>query len=214
MTKRKLAGLMVLCLVFLNTNVYAQKEGWKQDQTRDGKVLVFYNFLEKKDEKGKKYNVLEYEARTTGKVSLESCLAVLKNDSKHKDFMEDTKQTERIRDIAEDEWLSYYLLKKRWPMPEADIVTRYKLELEPDKNRFVLTGYPAPDMHPDQGVKRMQESFSKYTITDLGNGETEVIMYSRSIPIVSIPKMLLATWIPDGPARMVNGIIRLAGEIQ
>jgi hypothetical protein len=147
-------------------------------------------------------------------VSLESCLAVLKNDSKHKDFMEDTKQTKRIRDIAEDEWLSYYLLKKRWPMPVTDVVTRYKLELEPDKNRFVLTGYPAPDMYPDQGVKRMQESFSKYTITDLGNGETEVIMYSRSVPVVSIPKMLLASWIPGGPARMVNGIIRLAQEIQ
>lgn len=214
MTKRMLAGLMVLCLVSLTKNLYAQKEGWKQDQTRDGKVLVSYNFLEKKDEKGKKYNVLEYEAKTTGRVSLESCLAVLKNDSKHKDFMEDTEQTERIRDIAEDEWLSYYLLKKRWPMPVTDVVTRYKLELEPDKNRFVLTGYPAPDMYPDQGVKRMQASFSKYTITDLGNGETEVIMYSRSIPVVSIPKMLLATWIPDGPARMLNGIIRLAQEIQ
>jgi hypothetical protein len=209
-----LAGLMVFFLFYLNTNLDAQKEGWKQDQTRDGKVHVSYHFLEKKDEKGKKYNVLEYEAKTTGRVSLESCLAVLKNDSKHKDFMEDTKQTKRIRDIAEDEWLSYYLLKKRWPMPVTDVVTRYKLELEPDKNRFVLTGYPAPDMYPDQGVKRMQESFSKYTITDLGNGETEVIMYSRSVPVVSIPKMLLASWIPGGPARMVNGIIRLAQEIQ
>lgn len=99
-------------------------------------------------------------------------------------------------------------------MPVADIVTRYELKLETDKSRFILTGYPAPDMYPDQGVKRMRESFSKYTLTDLGNGETEVIMYSRSIPVVSIPKMLLATWIPDGPAKMVNGIIQLAQDLQ
>jgi hypothetical protein len=205
---------IIICTLLMSSSIYAQKEGWKEDQTKDGKVQVYYNFLEKKDNSGKKYNVLEYEARTSGKVSLESCLAVLKDDSRHRQFMEDTEYTERIRDISEDEWLSYYRLKKRWPVPVTDVVTRYKLELEPDNKRFVLTGYPAPDMHPDQGVKRMQESYSRYTITDLGNGETEVIMYSKSIPVVSIPKMLLATWIPDGPAKMVNGIIRLAQELE
>jgi hypothetical protein len=205
---------IIICTLLLSSSIYAQKEGWKQDQTKDGKVKVYYNFLEKKDPSGKKYNVLEYEARTSGKVSLESCLTVLKDDSRHKQFMEDTEYTERIRDLSADEWLSYYRLKKRWPMPVTDVVTRYKLELEPDNKRFILTGYPAPDMHPDQGVKRMQENYSRYTITDLGNGETEVIMYSKSIPVVSIPKMLLATWIPDGPAKMVNGIIQLAQELE
>jgi len=209
-----LAGLMVLCLLSLNIQLSAQKEGWKNETTKDGKVQVFYNFLEKTDEKGKKYNVLEYEAKTSGTVSLESCLAVLTDDSRHKDFMEDTEHTNRIRDLSEDEWLSYYRLKKRWPMPVSDVVTRYKLEMDPDNKRFILTGYPAPDLYPDQGIKRMQESYSKYTITDMGNGQTEVIMYSRSIPVVSIPKMLLATWIPEGPAKMVNGIIRLAKEEQ
>jgi hypothetical protein len=205
---------IIMATLLLSTALYAQREDWKEDQTKDGKVQVSYNFLEKKDETGKKYNVLEYEARTRGKVSLASCLAVLKNDSRHKEFMEDTEYTERIRDLSADEWLSYYRLKKRWPMPVTDVVTRYTLELEPDSSRFVLTGFPAPDMHPDQGVRRMQESFSRYTITDLGNGETEVLMYSKSIPVVSIPKMLLATWIPDGPAKMVNGIIRLAQELE
>jgi len=206
------AGLIVLCTLLLSTSVHAQREGWKQDQTKDGKVLVSYQFLEEKDENGKKYNVLEYEAVTTAVVSMESCLKVLKDDSRHKDFMEDAEHTERIRDLSEDEWLTYYLLKKHWPMPVTDVVTRYKLEEEPANKRIILTGFPAPDMYPEQGVKRMQHSFSKYTFTDLGNGQTEVMMYSRSIPVASIPKMLLATWIPNGPANIVNGIIRLALE--
>jgi len=206
------AGLIVLCTLLLSSSVNAQREGWKQDETKDGKVLVSYNFLEHKDEKGKKYNVLEYEAVTTAVVSMESCLKVLKDDSRHKDFMEDAEHTERIRDLSEDEWLTYYLLKKHWPMPVTDVVTRYKLEEEPANKRIILTGFPAPDMYPEQGVKRMKHSFSKYTFTDLGNGQTEVVMYSRSIPVASIPKMLLATWIPNGPANMVNGIIRLALE--
>jgi len=206
------AGLIVLLTLILSVGVNAQRDGWKQDKTKDGKVLVSYNFLEHKDEKGKKYNVLEFEAVTTAEVSMESCLKVLKDDSKHKDFMEDAKHTERIRDLSEDEWLTYYLLKKQWPMPVSDVVTRYKLEKDPENKSIILTGFPAPDMYPEQGVERMQHSYSTYTLTDLGNGQTEVMMYSSSVPLASIPKMLLATWIPNGPADMVNGIIRLALE--
>ena len=205
-------GLAVLCSLLFSTSVHAQREGWKQDQTKDGKVQVSYNFLEHKDEKGKKYNVLEFEAVTVGEVSLESCLKVLKDDSRHKDFMEDTEHTERIKDLSEDEWLSYYLLKKHWPMPVSDVVTRYQLEEDRENNSYILHGFPAPDMYPDQGVERMRHSFSTYTLRDLGNGQTEVTMYSSSIPLASIPKMLLATWIPGGPAKMVNGIVRLAQE--
>jgi len=206
------AGLIVLLSLVLSISVKAQREGWKQDKTRDGKVLVSYNFLEHKDESGKKYNILEFEAVTTAEVSMASCLKVLKDDSKHKDFMDDAEQTERIRDLSEDEWLTYYLLKKRWPMPVSDVVTRYKLEEDPENNRITLTGFPAPDMYEDQGVERMRHSYSTYTLTDKGNGQTEVMMYSSSVPLASIPKMLLATWIPNGPAAMVNGIIRLALE--
>lgn len=205
-------GLIILCSLLLSIQAHAQRDGWKQEKTKDGKVLVSYNFAEHKDDKGKKYNVLEFEAVTVAVVNMESCLKVLKDDSRHKDFMDDAEHTERIRDLSEDEWLSYYLLKKRWPMPVSDVVTRYKLETDSENSSYTLTGFPAPDMYPDQGIERMRHSFSTYTLRDLGNGLTEVMMYSSSVPLASIPKMLLATWIPNGPAGMVNGIIRLALE--
>ena len=205
-------GLFVLCILLLSASVKAQRDGWEQEKTKDGSVLVSYQFLEKKDENGKKFNTLEYEAITTAKVSLERCLEVLKDDSRHKDFMEDAAHTERIKNLSENEWLTYYSLKSRWPMPDTDVVTRYKLEEEPANKRIILTGFPAPDLYPEQGVKRMQHSFSKYTLTDLGDGQTEVVMYSSSIPVVSVPKWLMATWIPNGPANIVNGIVRLALE--
>ena len=75
------AGIAVLCALFLSPHINAQNEEWKQDKTKDGKVLVSYNFLEKIDENGKKFNVLEFEAVTRAAVSMESCLAVLKDDS-------------------------------------------------------------------------------------------------------------------------------------
>lgn len=204
--------LIVLCSLLFSIQAHAQRDGWKQEKTKDGKVLVSYNFAEHKDDKGKKFNVLEFEAVTVAVVNMESCLKVLKADSRHQDFMEDAEHTERIRDLSEDEWLSYYLLKKRWPMPVSDVVTRYKLEADSENKSYTLTGLPAPDMYPDQGIERMRHSYSTYTLRDLGNGLTEVMMYSSSVPLASIPKMLLATWIPNGPAGIVNGIIRLALE--
>lgn len=97
-------------------------------------------------------------------------------------------------------------------MPDADVITRYKLEEEPSKKRFILTGTPAPEMYPEQDVPRMKHNDTKYTFTDRGDGTVEIIMYSKSIPLVSVPKWVIATWIPDGPADMLNGIVRLAGE--
>ena len=204
--------LIVLYSLLLSIQTHAQRDDWKQEKTKDGKVTVSYNFAEHKDDKGKKFNVLEFEAVTVAVVNMESCLKVLKDDSRHKDFMDDAEHTERIRDLSEDEWLSYYLLKKRWPMPVSDVVTRYKLEADSENSSYTLTGIPAPDMYPDQGIERMRHSYSTYTLRDLGNGLTEVMMYSSSVPLASIPKMLLATWIPNGPAGIVNGIIRLALE--
>ena len=40
-------GIAVLCALLLSPDIKAQKEAWKQDMTKDGKVLVSYNFLEK-----------------------------------------------------------------------------------------------------------------------------------------------------------------------
>lgn len=212
MKHQRKTGLFLLCVFVVNTALFAQTDDWKTDQTRDGKVEVSYIFSESVDEKGKKYNVLEYVASTTAEVSLESCMAVMRNDSLHMGFMDGTENVHRIADLPDGEWVSYYFYNSPWPMPDADVITRYKLEEEPTNKRFFLTGTPAPDMYPEGDVPRMKHNDTKYTFTDLGNGQVEIIMYSKSIPLVSVPKWLIATWIPDGPADMLNGIVRLAGE--
>ncbi|MDX2430305.1 MAG: hypothetical protein QNK35_05190 [Bacteroides sp.] len=205
-------GLFLLCVLTVNTGLFAQTDDWKTDKTKDGKVEVSYIFSESVDEKGKKFNVLEYVASTTAEVSLESCKAVMRNDSLHMGFMDGTENVHRIADLPDGEWVTYYFYNSPWPMPDADVITRYKLEEESSKKRFFFTGTPAPDMYPEGDVPRMKHNDTKYTFTDLGNGQVEIIMYSKSIPLVSVPKWVIATWIPNGPADMLNGIVRLAGE--
>jgi len=154
----------------------------------------------------------EYEAVTSGLATLENCKKVMMDDPKHMEFMEGTEGVKRVMDLPEGEWVTYYFLNSKWPMPDSDVVTRYKLEEDPSEKRFTLTGTPAPDMYPEGEVSRMKHNETKYTFTDLGDGRVEVIMYSKSIPLVSVPKWLISTWIPDGPADMVNGIIELANR--
>lgn len=205
-------GLVFLSVLLLNSSLWAQKPAWKQETTKDGEVTVTYRFTESVDESGKKYNVLEYEAVTHAVASLENLKDVMMDDTKHMEFMEGTERVKRVRDLPGGEWVTYYFLNSRWPMPDADLITQYKLEEDPAGMHFIITGAPAPDMYPEGKVPRMKHNHSKFTFTKMGNGSIEVVMYSKSIPLVSVPKWLIRTWIPDGPADMLNGIIDLAND--
>lgn len=213
MKQHRKAGLIFLCVLFANSGLRAQTADWKKETSKDGRVTVSYMFSDTIDESGKRLNVLEYEATCIAEVSLESCKAVMRTDSLHMEFMEGTENVRRISDLPDGEWLCYYYYNSPWPMPDADVITRYKLEEDPSQKQFILTGTPAPDLYPGQDVARMKHNYTKYIFTDQGNGRVEIVMHSKSIPLVAVPKWLIATWIPDGPADMLNGIIRLAKEI-
>jgi hypothetical protein len=96
-------------------------------------------------------------------------------------------------------------------MPASDVITRYKLEEDAGQRKAILTGTPAPSMHPLGDLPRMENNHTKYTFTDLGE-EVEIVMYSWSIPLISAPNWLAKTWFPNGPADMVRGIARFAEE--
>jgi hypothetical protein len=212
MIQNRKGEFIFLFVLFVNSALVAQKSDWKRETTKDGRVEVSFIFSDTIDEHGKKANVLHYEARIRAGVSLENCKAVMTNDSLHMGFLDGTKHVRRIADLPGGEWVTYYFYNSPWPMPDADVITRYKLEEESSQKRFFLTGTPAPESYPEQDVPRMKHNYTKYTFTDLGNDSVEIIMYSSSIPLVSVPKWLIATWIPDGPADMLNGIARLAKE--
>lgn len=209
---RTLTGVIVPGLLLLGAGAAGQQPDWKTKDTKDGEVSVSYRFTEQEDQNGKKFNVLEYEAVTRAETDLERCREVMTDDSKHMKFMEGTEGVKRVKNLSEDEWVTYYFLNSRWPMPDSDLVTRYKLEEDASGKHFSLTGSPAPDMYPEGDVPRMKYNQSKFSFTDQGNGIVEIVMYSKSVPLVSVPKWLIASWIPSGPADMLHGIIDLANE--
>ena len=205
-------NFLALILFFAIQSIYAQEEEWKTKVTNDGLVVVKYRVYNQVDQDGDKSQVIEYEAVTNAKAGMADCVSIMKIEACHKEVMEGTEEARRIKDLPGGEWVTYYYYKPPWPMPAADIITRYKLEEDPDQGWAILTGTPAPDMYPAQEVPRMEHNHTKYTFTDLGEGEVEIVMYSWSIPLISAPKWLIKTWFPEGPADMVRGIARMAEE--
>lgn len=204
---------LVILAFFLITTVAldAQEEEWKTKVARKGLATVKYRVYNQLDETGEKPQIIEFEARTTTKASLETCVAIMKEDANHAVIMEGTEEARRIKDLPGGDWITYYFYKPPWPMPAADVITRYKLEEDATQNRAILTGIPAPDMYPKSDLPRMENNHTKYTFTDLGD-EVEIVMYSWSIPLISAPNWLAKTWFPNGPADMVLGIASFAEE--
>jgi len=202
--------MLLLPLLLLKSGLYAQDDEWKTKLTRDGAVTVKYRVYDQKNEEGEKSQVIEFEAVTIARASLEDCVSVMVTESNHVEIMEGTEIARRVSELPGGDWIIYYYYKPPWPMPAADIITRYNLEENPDKNQVILTGTPAPDMYPTQDLPRMEHNHTRYTFTRLGQEEVEITMYSWSIPLISAPKWLTKTWFPNGPADMVMGIAEFA----
>lgn len=205
-------ALLTLFLFFSLQAINAQEAEWKTKVTKDGLVSVKYRVYNQIEEGSEKAQIIEYEALTIANASLEACVSIMSVEANHKAIMEGTEEARRIEDLPGGEWITYYYYKPPWPMPPADIITRYKVEEDRSKKQVRLIGTPAPDMYPLQDVDRMEHNHTKYIFTDLGEGEVEIVMYSWAIPLISAPKWLIKTWFPNGPADMVRGIARLAEE--
>jgi hypothetical protein len=204
----------LLCLVFFLISTFAlhaQEAEWKTKVTKDGLTTVKYRVYNQVDEEGEKTQIIEFEAKTTTKASLEECVLTMMTDANHVEIIEGTEEARRIKDLPGGEWLTYYYYKPPWPMPASDVITRYKLEEDPGQRKAILSGTPAPDMYPKGELPRMENNHTKYTFTDLGE-EVEIVMYSWSIPLIKAPNCLAKTWFPNGPAEMVLGIARFAEE--
>jgi len=118
-TGANIHGALLLC-----ATAAGQQSDWKKKTIKDGEVSVRYRFTGHVDQKGKKYNMLGYEAVSWAKTDLERCKEVMMDDPKHMAFMEGTEGVKRVMNLSADEWVTYHFLNSRWPMPDSDLADR------------------------------------------------------------------------------------------
>ena len=185
---------------------------WKEETSKDGKVRVMSRLTKEKSEDGDLVQVVEYKAHTKSKVSLDRCIEVLLDVNKHQYFLANTTISKKLKTISDNEYVVYYFIDTQWPIPDSDCVTRYVTEYNPNSGKFILTGHAVPDHYEKQDVRRMTLSDVRYIIHQEENGYVYLEVSGKFSPVVTAPEWALRNWSPEGPARILNGIIRLAGK--
>ena len=77
MNSRVQLGLIILGMICLNANVFAQANEWKTEKTKDGEVIVRSRISDRIDESGEAVQLIEYVATTTVSVDIQQCIAVV-----------------------------------------------------------------------------------------------------------------------------------------
>ncbi len=122
--------------------------------------------------------------------------------------MENVEVSKKIKDISEVEYSMYYLFSPPWPMPDADCVMQLKKEVS--GGMVMFRGFSIPDQYPKQGVNRMIYNNVEYQFTRLINGVVSIEIYAKMTPANQAPDWLVGMWFPEGPQKMINGLINNA----
>jgi len=205
--------LLVGCFCFMNLSVLAQSAEWKTEHSKDGRVEVNYLIKSEKKQMGDKVQVVEYESTMLSQaVELEQCITLMKNVDLHKDFLQDTEQSYKIKDLEEDVWSVYYFINSIWPLPDTDCVAKVIYEQE-NENTVSFTSISTPNDYEKKGVERMILNDAKYTFEALPNNSVKITIWVKFQPVINAPKWMLNTWFPKGPTEMLYKLEKIAGRL-
>ena len=207
MIQRRLLG--ALCAVFLTMGAGAQEGVWKSSMLDKGKISVQYRISERVTESGSTVPLIEDITTTIADVGLSSCVALMKDPSRHKDFMGDF-SSEMIKAISDNEWVVYYYTKNPWPIADSDCVAIMSFSENAAQGTAVFTLSAAPDLMETGKVKRMSFWTIAYSFKDMGNGAVEIVVSGRTSPAVDVPLWLIRSAFPGVPADGIRMFVNLA----
>lgn len=202
-------GFIILSMIFLNVNIFAQTKEWKTENTKDGKISVKSRISDRTNKEGKDVQLIEYVATTTAIVDMQNCIAVIKDVSKHKEFMDD-EVSKIVKTISDNEWIVYYFTNSPWPMPDSDCVSTMTFLEDKDNGIATFILNATPTMFENGDVKRMTYYNVTYTFKDQGNGEIELTVTAKMSPVVQAPDWMVRGFFPKGPADVLREILKFA----
>jgi START domain. len=195
-------------MLLLTSGVYAQRDGWKTEKTNDGKIVVRSKVSEWSGGGGNTLPLIEYVATTTDYMNLQNCMEVMKDVSKHSEFL-DIRTNERIKTISETEWLNYYVFNAPWPFSPSDCVVRVRFSEDRNAKTVVFTFAAAPDMMKKTDMKRFNLYNFTYAFRDLGNNKVEVTVSSKMALTGYVPQWMLRASFPGSAANPLQKLINL-----
>lgn len=194
-----------IAIMLISFNMFSQKRDWTTEKSKDGNATVKYDIV-----KEDKHTHFFYIAKTTAKISLEKLDTYFSNTANHKNFLERTTITEEFKKISDNEWLAYYFFDAPWPLADSDIVIKISKIKEKDKVTFTATS--VSNDYKKSDVKRMTDYTVIYEFEKINDSTTKITYNADYIPVGNIPKFLIKSWFPEGPANIVTNLGKLKND--
>jgi len=207
MIPRRLLG--AFCAMFLTMGSVAQEGEWKSSMLDKGTISVRYRISERVTEGGVKVPLIEDVTTMVASVSLQNCIALMMDVTRHKDFMGDF-SSEVIKAISDNEWIVYYYTKNPWPVADSDCVAVMSFSVDAIQGTAVFKLSAAPDLVENKKVGRMNFYNIEYSFKDMGDGKLKITVSGRTSPPVEAPLWLIKSAFPGMPADGIRKFVKVA----
>jgi len=107
---------------------------------------------------------------------------------------------------------NYYYINAIWPLPDSDCVAKVIYE-EESETKVSFTSISTPDAFEKKEVERMILNDAKYTFEQLPNKEIKITIWVKFQPVMNVPKWMISTWFPKGPAEMLYKLEQVAQRL-
>jgi hypothetical protein len=204
--------LLMLNSILLSFNILAQDKDWKTAKSDYGKITVNYKISTRTDENGKKVPLIEDMTTTTDSLSMQNCISLMKDVSKHKEFTDDY-TSEKVKTISDNEWVVYYYSKNPWPIANSDCVSKMTFSENMTEKTATFKFTAAPNEFKKGKVKRMTCYNVTYSFKDLGNGKVEITITGKSTPPVKVPLWIIRSAFPGVPVTALRKFVKLAKDM-
>lgn len=192
---------VIFLLLIYNSTVHGQERNWTQAKSKDGTINVKYEITKDDSER----TVVYYEAQTSFAGTIENYKALMSNSLLYQEFLEYTEESKEIERSSSSEWLMYLYFDQPWPLPNSDCVHRVLLN-DTLSNGFDIVATTDSEAYPMQDVKRMEVYDVSYSFI-AREDQIEFTIKAKFTPVGSLPKWMLASWFPEGPAGIMRRII-------
>jgi len=195
----KLLAILLLTLLS-GFSGFAQKgDNWKLARDQEG-VKVYLRSAGSMETK-------EVLGISRVPASLGALVSLVKDPEYHPNWIYANKQARFLKIISDFEWIYYNISEAPWPVRNRDLITRVKLEQDPNSYAVSIDSEGLPDYIPaNKNLVRIARLKSSWVFTPKSNGIVD-IRFELSIDLGGdIPAWLINLAIDKGPFNTIRNL--------
>lgn len=194
--------LFILVLSILSAPLFAQ-DGWQLERDKNG-VKVYTR-------KTQTSNMKDSRAIAIVNSDSKEVLSILTDFENHWKWMDRIKISRTLKKVSDSEFYVYYEALAPWPVSNRDLVTKYKIMLDPS-GKVTLESVGEPNYIPQKdGIVRVPEAVSSWEIIPMEDNKVQIIFTNHSHPGGNIPDWLANMTATDNP---FNTLMKLKETVE